>query len=127
VNHNEKHLDYHNKAHISDTLEDLIKIHNYIPSPNHIKHATATSITQIRFNKNDQHLILSTDVNYATNGTINYKYSNEILDINNSVNPKSRIERNNQTLGAISVHIRKTIVTLIRNELDLTKEEERNS
>ena len=51
VNHNDEIIDCHNKIHISDFLADLIKIHNYIPSPKHIKHATATSITQIRFLK----------------------------------------------------------------------------
>ena len=71
VNHNDKIIDYHNKIHISDILEDIITNHNYKPSSKHIKHATATSITEIRFNKNDQHTILSIDVNYATNGTIN--------------------------------------------------------
>ena len=55
-NHNDKIIDYHNKTQISDVLEDLIKTHNYIPSPKHIKHATATSITQIRFTKNNQNL-----------------------------------------------------------------------
>ena len=54
VSHNDKTIDYHNKTHVRYILEDLIKIHNYIPSPNHIKRATATSITQLRFNKNDQ-------------------------------------------------------------------------
>ena len=127
MNHNDKIIDYHNKTHISNILEDLIKIHNCIPSPKHIKHATATSITQIRFNKNDQNIILSIDVNYATNRTINYKGFNEIIDINDSVNPKSRIERNSQTLGTISLQLRKTIMDIIRKELDLTKEKERNS
>ena len=109
VNHNDKIIYYHNQIQISDLLEDLIKIHNYIQSPKHIKHATATSITQIRFNKNDQNMILSVDVNYAANSTINYKDINEIIDINNNVNPKSRIERNNQSLGAISSQLRKTV------------------
>ena len=52
-------------------------------------------------------MILSIDVNYATHGTINYKDIKDILDDNNSVNPKSGIERNNQTLGAISLQLRK--------------------
>ena len=91
-----------------------MKIDAYIPSPKHIKHATATSITQIRFNANDQNIILSIDVNYATNRTINYKGINEIIDIYNSVSPKSRIERSNQTLGEISLQLRETIINLIR-------------
>ena len=92
VNHNDKIIDYQNKTHISDILEDLIKLHNYIPSTKRIKHATATSIIQIRLNKNDQTIILSIDVNYATHGTVSYKDINEIIDINNSVHPESRIE-----------------------------------
>ena len=69
-------------------------------------------------------VIFSVDVNYATNWTINFKDINEIIDINNSVNPKNRIERNNQTLGAISLQLRKTIINLVRKELDLTSEKE---
>ena len=113
VNHDDNIIDYHNKTHISDILEDLIKVHNYIPSPKQIKHATATLITQIRF-KNDQNIISSIDVNYATHWKINYKGINEIIDINNSMNPKNGIERNNQTLGAISLQLRKTSMNLIR-------------
>ena len=122
MNHNDQIIDYHNKTHISDILEGLIKIHNYMPSPKHVKHATATSITQIRLNKNDRNMLVSIDVSSATNGTINYKGINEIIDLNNSVNPKSRIERNNHTLGAISLQLRKTIMNQIRKELDLTRE-----
>ena len=58
-------------------------------------------------------------------GQIIIKNVVEIIDINNSVNPKSRIERNNQTLGAISLQLRKTIMNLIRKELDLTGEKEK--
>ena len=54
VSQNDKTIDYHNKTHISDILEDLIKIHTYIPGPKHIKHATATASTQTRFNKHEQ-------------------------------------------------------------------------
>ena len=92
-----------------------------------LKHATATSITQIRVNKNDQPIVLSSDVNYATHWTINCQDINEIIYINNSVDTKSRIERNNQSLAAISLQLRKTSMTLIRNELDLTREKERHS
>ena len=72
-------------------------------------------------------MILSIDVKYATNGRIKYKGINEIIDINNSVNPKSGLERNNQTLGAISLQLRKTIRNLIRKVLDLTREKGRHS
>ena len=54
MNHNDQIIDYHDKTQTNDILEDLIKIHNYTPSPKHINHATATSINQIRFNKDDQ-------------------------------------------------------------------------
>ena len=84
-------------------------------------------MTQIRFNKHDQKLILSVDVNYGTNRAISYKDINEIIDINNSVIPKSRIERSHQTLGAISLQLRKTIMNLIRKELDFTREKGRNA
>ena len=122
VNHNIKLIDHHNKTHISDILEGLIRIHTCIPSPKHIKHATVTSITQVRFNKNDQNMILSIDVNSATNGTISYKDINEIIDLNNSVDPKSIVERSNQTLGAISLQLRKPIINRIRKEFGLTRE-----
>ena len=47
--------------------------------------------------------------------------------INTSVNTKSRIERHSQTLGAKSLQLRKTIMNLIRKEVDLTRQNERNS
>ena len=98
----------------------MVKIHNYIPAPKHLKHSSSASITQTRFSKNDQNIILCVDVNYATNLTISYKDINEIIDINNSVTPKGRIERNNQALGAMSLQLRKTILNLIRKQLDFT-------
>ena len=43
---------------------------------------------------------------YATHGTVSYEDINEIIELNNSVNPRSIIERNNQTVGAISLQLK---------------------
>ena len=97
VNHNEKTVDYHNKTNISDKLQDIIKIHHYIPEASNLKHSDPTAITQIKFNKNDQNIILSIDPNYSTHGRINFKDINAIIDIhNNSVGDKhDKIEKSN--------------------------------
>ena len=65
-------------------------------SPRRIKHATATSITQIRF-KNDQNTILSIDVNYATSGTISYKDINAMITTYNSNKPDNKDNRMDQS------------------------------
>ena len=103
-------MNYHNGTQTSDILEDLIKIQNHTPSPKRIKHATATSTAQLIMNKNDQNTRLSIDVNYATNGTINCQY-NEIRDIHSSNKPdnKDKIKLSNQTLGAMSLYLRKPL------------------
>ena len=108
VNHNEKTVNYHNKANIADKLQDIIKIHNYIPEASNLKHSDSTAIAQIKFNKNDQNIILSIDPNYSTHGRINFKDINAIIDIhNNSVGDKrDKIEFKNQTIGAISMQLR---------------------
>ena len=61
-------------------------------------------------------LILSIDVNYSTNGMVNYKDIHGIIDINNSTksDDKDTIEFPNQTIGAISTQLRKLIMKLIQ-------------
>ena len=124
VNHNEKTVDYHNKTNISDKLQDIIKIHHYIPEASNLKHSDSTAITQIKFNKNDQNIILSIDPNYSTHGRINFKDINAIIDIhNNSVGDKhDKIEFKNQTIGAISKQLRNNHYNSTTKRIKFTKE-----
>jgi hypothetical protein len=60
--------------------------------------------------KDDQNIILSVDVNYPANGMVNYEDIHEILDIHNPnrSDDKEKMEFSNQTIGAISMQLRKS-------------------
>ena len=74
-------------------------------------HSSATSITQIFFNKDGQNIILSIDVNCSTNGIINYRYIHDLIPIHNTNKPedKYKIDFENQTIGAISIQKEKSL------------------
>ena len=75
----------------------------------HIKPSPATSITQVIFNKDDQNIVLSVDVNYSTNCMVNYKDIHDIAYVHksNKYDDTDKFEFSNQTIGAISMQLRK--------------------
>lgn len=94
-----------NRTNITDILEDIIKIHNYIPDASNIKHGSTSAITQILFNFHEQNILLSIDPNY---NVVDFTHSDvqEIVRINNSKSDK-KLEFKNQSIGAISLQLRK--------------------
>ena len=88
-----------------------------------MKHSSATSITQILFNKDDQNIILPIYVNYSTNGMINYRNIHDIIAIHNTNKPddKDNIDFENQKNGSISIQLKKIIMDIIQRELNLVK------
>ena len=118
--HNDETEEYFNKTNINDVLADVIKIHGYIPDSNNIIHGNNSGITKIKFNMNDQNIILSIDPNYTTNGKINYDNIKSIIDIHNNIN-NNRIEFTNQSIGGLSLELRKNFFETDSTRIKFTK------